>query len=252
MAEFWSELLGSVLSFFGLLTQSRRGSIISTMCADESVRFADFDTGAASAMLDTPSAPATPMWVQAKDQLATLQRADPAFLEATFLSQAAKTYSAMLAAEAAMDVSGLHDLATKNFLDGMQQRIDAWHAGGFTHVVSDVTLDPGTIFKVTIGAQSQAICVRFTGSAKRFTREDMTNLISDGSIKSTSFSEFATFVRPAGSTTPRCTALSGALHCQSCGAPVSDGALRCTFCGAPVSGSGGTWRLDHTSLSAYT
>jgi len=252
MGEFWSELLGSVMSFFGVLTQPRRGTIMSTMFADESVRFGEFDPAAGSATPDMTSTPATPMWVQAKDQLATLQKADPAFLEATFLNQAAQTYSAMLAAEGAMDVSGLRDLATKNFLDGLQQRIDAWRSGGFTRVVSDVTLDPGTIFKVTIGAQNQAISVRFTGSARRFTREDMTNLISDGSIDVTSFSEFATFVRPAGSTTPLSTAVSGTVHCPSCGAPVSDGALRCTFCGAAVSGSGGTWQLDHTSLSAYT
>lgn len=250
MSEFWTQLLESVLSFFGLLTRARTPNLEMSMFADDlpDMTLASMQ----SIIIDTPSTPAQPMWVQAKAQLDTLQKADPNFLEATFLAQAAKSFAAYLAAEGRMDAASLGALVTPTFLKCFRQRIDDWKQAGFTRVVSDVTLDSSTIFKVTIASDTQSIAVRFTGSAKRFTREDMTNLVTDGSAELQSFTEFATFVRPAGSTTPQSAAAAGPVHCPSCGAPVTDGALRCSFCGASVSGSGGNWLLDHTSASAYT
>ncbi len=198
------------------------------------------------------STPAPPMWVQAKAQLEGLQKADPNFVESTFLTQAAKTYSAALTAEGAMDTSSLSGLVTPAFLDHLNQNIAGWHSGGFTRVVSDLRLDDPTVMKVSVGGETQALTVRFTGNAKRFTKEDMTNLVTEGSAQPDSFTEFATFVRPAGSTTPQAATAGGPSHCPSCGAPVQDGALTCAFCGATLSGTGGIWLLDHTSTSAYT
>ncbi|HLW38664.1 MAG TPA: TIM44-like domain-containing protein [Candidatus Eremiobacteraceae bacterium] len=250
MSEFWTALLESVFSFFGLVTQGRRSTLEMSMFSDDLSGMTIGGMGAGTT--DLGPTPAPPLWVQAKAQLETLQKADPDFLEATFLAQASKTFAAVLAAEGVMDASAIAALVTPGYLQHFQARIDDWKGGGFTRVVSDLSLDSPTTFKVSIGGDTQAITVRFTGSVKRFTREDMTNIVSDGSAQAASFTEFATFVRPAGSTTPKTVALAGALHCPSCGAPVADGALKCTFCGATVSGSGGSWLLDKTSASAYT
>lgn len=248
LGDFWSELFGSV------------GSLLNSLARNRDREFVFMDGGAASPGPDeldtatpqstTPSAP--PMWVQARSQLESLQKADPAFAEATFLTQAAKAYAAALAAEGAMGADTLAAAATPAFVAALAQRIQQWRDGGYTRVVSDVHLDAPTVFKVTIGGQTQAITVRFTGSAKRFTREDMTNLITEGSAQAQSFTEFATFSRPAGSTTPDQTTNGADAHCPSCGAPTQNGSLTCAYCGASLSGTGGTWLLDHTSVSAYT
>jgi len=240
LGDFWQELLGSVGSLLNTLTQTRQQR-----------EYVFFDSNGMSPLgigddVPDPSTPAAPpMWVQAKAQLDTLQKADPNFLEATFLTQATKAYSAVLAAEGSMSADPIAAVVTPEFLDKFKQRIAAWRDAGLTRVVSDVNLDPPTTFKANIGGDVQCITVRFT-------KDEMTNLVSDGSAQAASFTEFATFTRPAGSTTPKSADGGGAIHCPSCGAPVDAGALRCTFCGAMISGSGGTWLLDHTSVSAYT
>lgn len=247
LSDFWSELFGSVGSLLNNLSQGRRQQEFVFLDSDSTTPDIAADLAAAQTATQAPS-----MWAQAKAQLESLQKADPNFLESTFLTQAAKTYGAALAAEGAMDTSSLSGLVTPAFLERVNQRISDWRSGGFSRVVSDVSLDNPSILKVSIGGESQALTVRFTGTAKRFTKEDMTNLVTEGSAQADSFTEFATFVRPAGSTTPQAAAAGGTSHCPSCGAPVQDGALTCTFCGAPLSGTGGTWLLDHTSTSAYT
>ncbi len=245
LGDFWSELFGSVGSLLNTLTQNKgRREFV----------FADSDDVPSAVLAADQPAPAQapPMWVQARAQLESLQKADPNFLEQSFLTQASKAYSATLTAEGAMDASAISGIVTPSYLANLTQRIADWRSGGFTRVVSDVNIDPPTTFKVAIGGDAQAITVRFTGTWKRFTKEDMTNVVTEGSAQSQSFTEFATFVRPAGSTTPASVQSGGALHCASCGAPAEAGALKCAFCGAPISGSGGTWLLDHTSVSAYT
>ena len=252
MNEFWTQLFQSVLSVLGLVTQRRSQATFDiAMFGDDLAAMGPSGLIPGSGS-DVASTPAPPMWVQAKTQLQSLQKADPNFLEANFLTQATKTFNAVLGAEGAMDATSVSGLVTPTFAQQLQQRIDGWKNGGFTRVVHDVQLDGPTIFKVDLGGEAQRITVRFTGTAVRFTREEMTNVVVDGNAQSASFTEFATFARPAGSTTPRSTALSGATHCPSCGAPVTDGASVCSFCGAALSGTGGSWLLDHTSSSAYT
>lgn len=248
LGDFWSELFGSVGSLLNGLTRNGDREFVFVDNADGAIPSPDL--GADLSASQTPAAP--PMWVQARAQLETLQKADPAFLESSFLTQAAKTYSAVLAAEGAMNAESIASLVTPSFATSVNARISAWQSNGSTRTVSDVSLDAPTIFKVATGGASQSITVRFTGSAKRFTKDDMTGLVTEGSAQAQSFTEFATFTRPAGSTTPQAAANGGAMHCPSCGAPVDAGTLKCAYCGAPLSGTGGTWLLDHTSVSAYT
>jgi len=247
LGDFWHELFGSVGSLLNSLTQTRQQREYVFV---DSNGMPPLGLGDDAPDPSTPAAP--PMWVQAKAQLETLQQADSNFLETTFLTQATKAYSAVLAAEGAMSADAIASVVTPDFLDRFKKRIADWRDAGLTRFVSDVNLDPPTTFKANIGGDVQSITVRFTGSAKRFTKDDMTNLVSEGSAQVDSFTEFATFTRPAGSTTPKSADGGGAIHCPSCGAPVDAGALCCTFCGAMISGSGGTWLLDHTSVSAYT
>jgi len=243
LGEFWSELFKSV---GGVLGGSQREFVFTDQGDLSPEAFAE------QAASQTGTLAAPPMWVQAKTQIEALQKADPNFIESDFLVQASKTFGAALAAEGAMDASPITALVTPTFLQSFQQRIDHWRSGGFTRTVGDVKLDPPATLKVTVGGEQEAITVRFTGNAKRFTKEDMTNLLTEGSAQADSFTEFATFVRPAGSTTPQTTAVGAPSHCPSCGAPVDSGAMKCAFCGAPLTGTGGTWLLDKLSASAYT
>ena len=248
LGDFWSELFGSVGALLNGLTRNSDREFVFVDNADGAIPSADL----ADQLSAQQAQPAPPMWVQARAQLETLQKADPAFLESSFLTQAAKTYAAALSAEGAMSTDGIASVATPTFAASLNDRISAWRSAGYTRVVSDVSLDAPTIFKVAIGGASQSITVRFTGSAKRYTKDDMTGLVTEGAAQAQSFTEFATFTRPAGSTTPQAAQNGGALHCPSCGAPADPGALKCAYCGAPISGTGGTWLLDHTSVSAYT
>lgn len=243
VGDFWSELFKSV----GSLLQGNQHEFV----------FSDHEELGNSILTDPsftqPSAPAAPsMLTQAKAALDSLQKADPNFSEPDFLIQAAKAFNAVLTAEGAMDAGSITALVTPNFRAAFVQRIDGWRNDGFTRTVSDLHLDPPATMRVAIGGDEEAITVRFTGSARRNTKEDMTGLLTEGSAGVDSFTEFATFVRPAGATTPKHMAGGGASHCPSCGAPVDDGAVKCTFCGAPLTGTGGTWLLDRLSTSAYT
>ncbi|MBV8340670.1 MAG: zinc-ribbon domain-containing transport protein [Candidatus Eremiobacteraeota bacterium] len=248
LGDFWSELLGSVGALLNGLTRNTDREFVFVDNTDANMPMPDV----AGELAQAPAPSAPPMWVQARAQLETLQKADPAFLESTFLTQAAKTYAAALGAEGSMNADDVSAVVTPAFATALAARISGWRSSGCTRIVSDVSLDAPTTLKVAIGGAAQAITVRFTGSAKRYTKDDMTNLVTEGSAQSQSFTEFATFTRPAGSTTPQAAANGAPLHCPSCGAPVDAGALKCAYCGASLSGTGGTWLLDHTSVSAYT
>ena len=246
IGDFWAELFKSVGQLFrnddpDLILE--RGDLSAMMAAGDAL-----DPTAAT----LSGLPARSMLEQAKAQLNSLHQIDPNFSESDFLIAASKTYSAMLAAEGAMDPAPLASLVTPAFMRYFQARVAKWRDGGFTRTVSDLSLDAPTIMKLSVDATQEAITVRFTGSARRFTKKDMTNLVSEGSAQLEPFTEFATFVRPAGTTTPKQIGNGGPVHCASCGAPLESGALKCAFCGAPVTGTGGTWLLDRTSSSAYT
>jgi predicted lipid-binding transport protein (Tim44 family) len=242
ISDFWSELFRSV----GQLLKPDRQELVFSDQSDTTM------LTAAQIQAQTAPPAAASMLTQAKAQLASLQQVDTNFSERDFLTAAAKIYNALLAAEGAMDPEQIASLVTPNFLSCFRQRIQKWRDAGFTRTVSDVCLDPPMTMKLSVDADQEAITVRFTGTARRFTKEDMTNLVTEGSAQTDSFTEFVAFVRPAGSTTPARTANGAPVHCPSCGAPADSGALKCAYCGAPLTGTGGTWLLDHTSDSAYT
>ena len=216
----------------------------------------DDGTGALG-LIDSPSAgavamPARPLWEQAQTQVEALQQIDPDFNQVAFVTQASKEYMSVFAAEGAMTADKVSAVVTPDFLDQFQRRIADWNASGYRRVAKDLKLDGGTIFKVAIDGDAQRITIRFVGSAVRYTQDAATDAAVDGTKQAASFTEFATFVRPAGSTTPKPVAVSGVTHCPACGAPAQNGAVYCDYCGTPLSGTGGTWLLDRLSASAYT
>jgi predicted lipid-binding transport protein (Tim44 family) len=241
ISDFWSELFRSV----GQLLKPNNQELVFSDQGDTTIL-------SAAQIQAQNAAPAPSMMTQAKAQLDNLHQVDPNFSEPDFLIAASKIYSALLAAEGAMDADQAASLVTPSFLTFFRQRIQKWRDGGFTRTVSDLCLDPPMTMKLSVDADQEAITVRFTGTARRFTKEDMTNLVTEGSAQTDSFTEFVTFVRPAGSTTPAQIANGAPAHCPSCGAPADSGALKCAYCGAPLTGTGGMWLLDHTSNSAYT
>jgi predicted lipid-binding transport protein (Tim44 family) len=198
-----------------------------------------------------PAVGAVPMWQQAQTQLAQLQKADPNFTEVTFLAQAAKTYTAAVQAEAAGLTQGVEAALTPACAQRLKQRADARRAAGQSRIVAGLQIDSSRVFRVGVDAVHQSITVRFTGSATRWTRDDVTGVPVEGSPQNASFAEFATFLRPAGSMTPARSQAGTAAQCPSCGAPLGDGASSCAFCGASLS-AGSAWLLDKISASAYT
>jgi len=189
---------------------------------------------------------------RARDQITELQRVDPNFSEVQFLAQASTLYGAALATETTMDIGGLAGIATPEFLATFQKRFDDLRQCGLQCAVSDIKLLSSTIMNLTLDATKQSILVRFVGTGVRASQDAVTHAAVDGSLTPQSFTEFATFVRPAGTTTTPTAAQGGDTHCPSCGAPTVAGAAKCPFCGTQLTGTGSDWLLDKLSASAYT
>lgn len=185
-------------------------------------------------------------------QIASLQKIDPNFSEVGFAEVASKSYLAALDAENAMNADALGSIATPEFVAWFRQRIQNWRNGGFERTVRDVKILDAKVINVSVDGARQAVKTRFTCTGTRFTKDGVTGIIADGREQEDSFSEFGTFVRPAGATTPPPAGAGAPVHCPSCGAPQEGGAVKCAFCGTPITGSGAAWQLDHLSESAYT
>ena len=198
------------------------------------------------------AAPLRPMWQQAKDQIAALQRIDPNFSDISFLESATKLYQAALAAEGHMNAAELGDAATSEFRDQLTQLIGQWRAAGQVRKVTDLSVDPPMLFRIAVDGAEQCITVRFTGTVARFTADAQSGTVSDGSKQPGTFTEFAAFSRPAGTTTPKAVAAGAPAHCPGCGAPVEPGRTACPYCNTPLGGTAAAWRIDHLSASPYT
>lgn len=193
-----------------------------------------------------------PMAEKARDQIAALQQIDPDFNEVAFLNQATAAFQAAMQAEGAMKPDAAASVGTPAFVDCLKQKVDDWRSGALARNVSGVKLDSPTIMKISVDGTQQQLTVRFTGIAVRNTTDTISNTLSDGSAQPQWFTEFATFVRPAGSTTPKTASAGAPVSCPRCGAPAPPGAITCPFCSSPLTGTGGIWLLDHLSASAYT
>jgi predicted lipid-binding transport protein (Tim44 family) len=192
------------------------------------------------------------MQQRAHDDIAGLQKIDPDFSELQFLGQATDQYQAYLTADGAMNADALLPVATPNFVAWYRQHVASWRNAGMRRVVHNMQIVGSTIIKVSTDGTRQAIIVRFSSSGVRYTQDQDTGTATEGSAQPDSFSEFVTFVRPPGTTTPKTAAGGGATHCPSCGAPTTAGAAKCPFCGTQLTGTGSAWLLDKISASAYT
>jgi len=186
------------------------------------------------------------------DEVGALQQIDPDFNDLQFLAQVAGRYQAYLACDADMNADGLTAIATPQFIAAYRGRVAHWKMAGMSRVVHDMKIVSTAIIKIMIDGSRQAIIVRLVSTGVRFTQDIETAVASEGSPQSDYFTEFATFVRPSGTTTPKSAGAGGEIHCPSCGAPTTAGEAKCPFCGTQLTGTGGTWLLDHVSASAYT
>jgi predicted lipid-binding transport protein (Tim44 family) len=195
-----------------------------------------------------------PMSVQQRthDEIAALQQIDPDFSDIQFLTQATTQYQAYLAADAQMSADSLSHVATPEFVGAYAKRLADLKNSGMLRVVHDVKILNSAIIKISLDGLRQAIIARFSSAGVRYTQDADTKTATEGSAQSDSFTEFATFVRPAGTTTPKSASAGGAVHCPACGAPTTAGAATCPFCGSQLTGTGSTWLLDKISASAYT
>jgi len=240
------------------------GSVLNALFAGETRRSTSFNMwtsddvsemamAAQAPVSDAPmTIPQPSMQQRAQDAIATLQQIDPDFNELQFVDQATRGYQTYLAADAAMDPDALAAIATPNFVDQYRQRVAQWRAAGVSRVGHDVKILGASVMKVSVDGTQQSIVVRFSASGVRFTQDADTGAATEGSTQSDTFTEFGTFVRPAGTTTPKSAGEGGATHCPSCGAPTTAGAAKCPFCGTQLTGTGAIWLLDHISVSAYT
>jgi hypothetical protein len=199
-----------------------------------------------------PDIASTPMWQKARQQVEDLQKIDSNFNEFGFLTVAASAYLQALAAEDAMNPSAASDVVTPAYAARLAQHVDDWKNQGLRRVIRGMKLDGTTLFKVSLDGVSQALVVRISGSGVRYTQDVATGMAAEGSVQNETFTEFATFIRPAGAVTPKSAQAGGATHCPSCGAPAPMSATRCAFCGTPLTASSAPWLLDHISQSAYT
>lgn len=252
LSDFMSgafRVIGAVLNalFAG---ETRRTSSFNMWTSDD---VSELAMASQAPITDAPmTIPQPSMQQRAQDAIATLQQIDPDFNELQFVDQATRGYQAYLAADAAMDPDALSAVATASFVDQYRQRVAQWRAAGVRRVGHDAKILGAAVMKVSVDGTQQSIVVRFSTSGVRFTQDADTGVATEGSSQSDSFTEFGTFVRPAGTTTPKSAADGGATHCPSCGAPTTAGAARCPYCGTQLTGTGAIWLLDHISVSAYT
>jgi predicted lipid-binding transport protein (Tim44 family) len=193
-----------------------------------------------------------PMWQKARHQIEDLQKLDPDFNEFAFMDYAARAYVQVTTAEGAMDPNRARDVVTPEFAARLAAKIDTWKNEGFRRVISGLKLDGTTLFKVALDGISESLVLRMAGTAVRYTLDTASGVAVEGSPQSETFTEFATFVRPTGTVTPKTAQLGGPTHCPSCGAPAPMSATKCAFCNTPLTPSGAPWLLDHVSQSAYT
>jgi len=240
--------LGFLFSLLRFFLSDTRGDNLTAMFTD--------DTISAGSIALTPLAPEMPSGTlsppdQAHAQISSLQQMDPDFNEVAFLSAAASAYTKAIEAEGAMSADDAKDVATQAFHDRLAARIADWQSQGYTRVVSGLNIDGTKLFKVSIDGVAQFLTVRITGSSVRCTKDISSGVVAEGNIASQMFTEYATFTRPAGTVTPKTTALGGTAHCPSCGAPAPATATVCPFCGTPLTPGGAPWLLDKISQTAY-
>ena len=206
----------------------------------------------ASLAREQPSPTPVSLLADREHDVAALQKVDANFTEVAFVTQATRIYQSSLAAEGAMRLDSIAASVTPAFAERLRARIKDWQTAGLRRVVMDVSIDGATILKMAIDGLHQALTVRFTGSAVRYTEDPSSGVAVEGSMRPDYFTEFATFVRPAGATTAKAASDAMPSHCPFCGAPAEAGAIYCGFCGSSLLGSSGTWQLDKISESAYT
>lgn len=250
-----SDFMGSVFRFVGgvlnlLFRLETQNNPRMTIWTSDSVSGDAMAT--APLPIDVATLPQPTGTQRAHDEIATLHQIDPDFNEIAFLEMATAQYNAYVAADAAMDPDALAAVATPSFVDAYRRQAADWSAGGLRRVVHGMTMLGSAIIKVMVDGTRQAVVVRFTTSGVRFTQDVDSGVATEGSASPQTFSDFVTFVRPPGTTTPKSAGTGGATHCPSCGAPTTAGAAKCPFCGTQLTGTGGTWLLDHVSASAYT
>ena len=255
MANDPSDLFGGVLRFIGdalnvLFRTGASGNTRMTIWTSDDV--SGDAMMAAPIPLDTATMPQPTGQQRAHDEIGVLQQIDPDFNELQFLQMATAQYDAYSAADGAMDPDALANVATPAFIDAYRQRVAQWKAAGLRRVVHDVSMPGSAVIKVSVDGTRQAIVVRFSTSGVRFTQDVDSGVATEGGSTSETSTEFATFVRPPGTTTPKTPATGATTHCPSCGAPLAGGEPKCPFCGTQLTGTGGTWLLDHVSASAYT
>ena len=251
-SDFMGALFRFVNAVFNLLFNAEtRSDARMTIWTSDSVS-TDAMMMTPASVLDTATMPQPSGAQRTHDEIASLQQIDPDFNDIQFLEAATAQYDAYVAADGAMDPDALVSIATPSFAECHRKQVADWRAAGLRRVVRGVELIGSAIIKVTVDGTRQAIVVRFSTSGVRYTQDVDSGVATDGSAASQTFTEFATFVRPPGTTTPKSAGAGGATHCPSCGAPTTAGDAKCPFCGTQLTGTGGTWLLDHISASAYT
>jgi predicted lipid-binding transport protein (Tim44 family) len=248
MGEDPPDFFGSALSIVGTVLNTLFRTQNERLWRAESV-----DVDSMPMITEATVGPPQPSMAQrAHDDIAVLARMDPDFNELQFLAQASVQYRTYLTADAAMSADALTSVATPEFVESFRQRVKRWSDAGLARVAHDMNILASTVLKVSLDGTRQAIVVRFSSSGVRYTKDVDTGTATDGTARSESFTEFGTFERPPGTTTPKLNSAVGNAHCPSCGAPATAGAATCAFCGTNLTGTGSSWLLDKISESAYT
>jgi predicted lipid-binding transport protein (Tim44 family) len=190
------------------------------------------------------------MW-STRANIRSLQTIDPNFSELEFLNQAEQIYGAILSAEGASSAPDLSSISTNDLRKCLVKVASELHSHDLAQHISDVRFESANIIKLSITGAQESITVRLHGTWVRYHASEHTGILTQGSTQPRPFTEFAAFVRAAGSTTPKSVAQGGPTHCPSCGAPVQPGTIVCPFCNTPLTGTGGIWQLDSVSLTPY-
>ena len=172
---------------------------------------------------------------------ASFEQANPGFDWTAFQQRVNEVAVELQSAWTARDWERVRPLETEGLFQMHRYWIDAYKRQGLRNVVGDFRVLRIEPVKIDADAFYESITVRIGAEGRDHTIDDNGTVVSGLATQLRRWSEYWTFIRSRGATTPGTTARS----CPNCGAKVALGATGiCEFCGGKLTTGEFDWVLS--------
>lgn len=157
----------------------------------------------------------------------------------SFIARAKNTFNTLQSAWSAGDWEKVRHLETHSLYNTHRYWMENYREAGLSNRVEDVEIKAVDLARIETDAFYEGITVRIFAKAYDYTLDKQDKVVSGSKRTKQSFSEYWTFVRPAGEKKK-----SDGHHCPNCGAPVEPGpSTVCDFCASVVMKDSNEWVL---------